>query len=525
MSRRTRNQAPRTASLVLRSASLRVISMLVNLVGTFFLMPFMVWHLGDYWYGMWALIGAVVVQYHILDFGLSQTIVRFVSRFRAENTPERTQEIFSTALAAFSGFGALTFVCIAIAALNLDIWVEDPAQADILAGTVLLVGASLCCAFPTYALEGCFSGAMRQDIPSVLQIFRTLLRLSLTWYFIGQGYSIMALAAISFGSDSLYRLLLVLCIRRTLPEAVFRKHSISWQCMREMMGFGRFVFLTNISRYSIIHSSMLVTGICVGVPAATTYAIALNIIDRLEGIVRMALFMTMPAFSGIAAAGIGPRLLQNRFMMVARIAALGVTLVCGGLMVAGAPFITAWMGPDYLPAYWPLLILSIAWMADLSQVPALQVLTAMGQHRRFAYYDLGVAASSLSLAIMLGPVFGLAGVAGGVALPVLCSALLLKPRFVARALGLSTAYYYGQMARMMLGGLVLQVPVWLVLQTLPPMPLGHLALFGIASYTPVAFLAGTLLLPKSDQAYVLGLLPVRLAGGIKRLLPHLRQPA
>ena len=248
-------------------------------------------------------------------------------------------------------------------------------------------------------------------------------------------------------------------------------------------------------------------------------------IDRLEGIVRMALFMTMPEFSGIAATSTDQRLLQDRFVMVARIAALGVSLVCGGLIVAGAPFITAWMGPAYLPAYWLLLILSVAWMFDLSQIPALQILTALGQHRRFAYYDLAVAASSLSSAIVLGPIYALPGVAFGVALPVTCSALLLKPRFAAKALGLQPAYYYGQIGRMILGCLALQVPVWLLLQSMPTMSMGQLALFGAASYMPVGLIAGTVLLPKSDQQYVLALMPRRLAGGAKRLLPHLRQPA
>jgi hypothetical protein len=108
-----------------------------------------------------------------------------------------------------------------------------------------------------------------------------------------------------------------------------------------VMQRSRYVFLTNIARYSVIHSSMIVVGSLVGVASATTYAIALNIVDRLEGIVRMALFMTMPAFTGIASTETDGALLRTRFLMVARIAALGVSLVCGGLMVAGEPFINA----------------------------------------------------------------------------------------------------------------------------------------------------------------------------------------
>jgi O-antigen/teichoic acid export membrane protein len=182
------------------------------------------------------------------------------------------------------------------------------------------------------------------------------------------------------------------------------------------------------------------------------------------------------------------------------------------------------MGPEYGHAYWPLLILSAAWMADLSQVPAMRVLTALAQHKRYAFYDAAVAASSLALAIILAPIFGIVGVAAGVAAPVAISALFLKPRFVARAIGLPTARYYGQIGKVMGGCLVLQVPVWLMLNHLPPLTLAELAFFGALTYRPVALFAGMVLLPAADQRYVLGLMPSRIARPVRRLVPYLRQP-
>jgi O-antigen/teichoic acid export membrane protein len=235
-----KTKGPRTGTLVLRGASLRFVSMLINLVGTFFLLPFMIHQLGDYWYGTWALIGAVIVQYHILDFGLSQTVVRFIARFRAEKGPEQTTRVYSTALAAFGGFGLATFFLVLAVAGTMDYWVASPADAQTLGWTVLMVGATMCCAFPTYAMEGAFSGAMRQDIPSLLQIMRTVIRLSLTYYFIAQGYSIMALAAVSLGCDTLYRVQLILCLRRVVPEARFDRRTVSFAFFREMLVFGRY---------------------------------------------------------------------------------------------------------------------------------------------------------------------------------------------------------------------------------------------------------------------------------------------
>ena len=515
----------RTGFLVLKGAALRVLSMTVNIVGTFFLLPFMIFHLGDYWYGVWALIGAVIVQYHILDFGISQTVVRFISKHRAERaTPEATA-IFSTALGAFSVFGLLSFIGVCFIAGHAGDWVENPAEGDLLALTILLAGATMCCAFPTYAVEGYYTGAMRQDVLSTLQIIRTVLRLSLTYYFMSEGYSIVALAAISLGCDSLYRIKIALLLRYFVAEAKFDWKSISFACLKSMFRFGRFVFLINIARYSVIHSSMIVTGWMVGVAAATTYAIAINIIDRLEGIVRMALFMTMPAFTGIATEQSQKRLLQDRYLMVSRLVTFGVTTICGGLIVAGQPFVAAWMGPEYLAAYWPLAILAAAWMADLSQVPAMLLLTAVGQHQRFSIFEAGIAASCLVLSIILASLYGLVGVALGVAIPVAFSALVLKPWFAAKALGLPRSRLYQEGGKVWLGCIAMQAPIWLLLQQQSELSLVELAIFGAITYGPTSIVGAAMLLPASDQRYILGLLPARVRAPAKRLLPYLRAPA
>lgn len=516
---------PRAGHLLIRGATLRVASMTINIAGTFMVLPFMIHQLGDYWYGIWALIGAIVVQYHILDFGLSQTVVRFIAKHRGEQAPAEMAAVFSTALAAFGAFGAVTFIGVAGLAATVPAWGFPPAEAEILAAAILMVGATMCCAFPTYAAEGCFTGVLRQDIPSLLQIVRTVLRLSLTYYFIAEGYSIMALAAISLGCDTLYRLQLAWLLPRIVPEARFDRRAISLRRLREMLRFGRFVLLTNVARYSVIHTSMIIAGAFVGVAAATTYAIALNIIERLEGITRMALSMTMPAFSGLMGHGDPPFVLQQRFLMVSRIVGLGISLLCGGLIVAGQPFVTAWMGPDYAAAYWPLLILSIAWMADLAQVPAMQVLTALGQHRQFAMYDLAVAAASAALAMLLSPGFGLPGIAAGVAVPVLVSAILLKPRFAARALHLPARILYRETGRTVGGALLLQVPVAIGLQQMTTPTILELALFGAATYGPIGLIAALTLLPRSDQRYLVGLLPYRTARTIRTCLPYLRETA
>ncbi len=499
--------------------------MLVNVVGTLALLPIMVQSLGDYWFGIWMLIGAIVMQYHAFDFGMSQTVVRFLSKHRADGDEEGACRVFSTTIVAFLALGLLTLLIVAAALVAISVLVDDPIRRDTLLAVVALLGFTASMAFPTYVYEGSIAATLRQDIGSILLLMRASIRIALTYFALRAGYGIVTVALIAVFTDTVYRIALWFLQRRIYPELKFVRSLVSWKYFKEMLKFGRFVFLSNISKFSITHSSVIIVSSLIGVTANATYAIALNVITRLEGLIRLGFFVTMPAFTDIAVRSADHRILRERFFVVTRVVAFGVSLIGGGLIVAGHEFITAWIGPDYTDAYLPLLILMSAWMFDLVQVPALQLMTALGKHKRFAYYDFGIACCSVAAASALAIPYGIVGVAFGVGLPVAVGAVALKSRNVCRELEIPLPYYFGQVGRVMLGSFAFQVPVWFLLQDMPPMNLGELFLFGCITYGAIAVPILLIIMPRSDQIYLAGLLPLRVRRLVWQILPHLRPPA
>ncbi len=512
----------RAGLLVLRGAGMRMFAILVNAIGTLALLPIAVRELGDYWFGILMLVGAVVVQYQVLDFGMSQTVVRFLSKHRADGNDVGVRQVFSTTITAFLALSAVTILIVLGALAYLDATVPDPERRETLLWVVALFGCTAALSFPTFVLEGSLTAAMRQDIASVLQLFRAASRIGLSYWVLLSGFGIIGVAAVAVGTDMVYRVLVWRLVWRVYPQLRFQRDLVSWPYFKEMLSFGRFVFLTNISKFSLMHSSVIVVSSLISVSATTTYAIGLNVIARLENLIRLGFFIAMPAFTNIATQTTGYRFLRERFYTVTRVVTYGVSLIGGGLIFAGYDFIQAWIGPDYRDAYWPLLILMSAWMVELCQIPALQLMTAIGKHRRFAYYDFGVACVSVAGACALAIPYGIIGVAFGVGVPVALSAILLKSRNVCEELGIPLLAYLWQIGRIMGGSLALQVPVWLLLRQFPGMNLLELFAFGCLTYGPLALIVLLMVVPRSDQRYLVELLPARLARRIRRVLPHLR---
>ena len=70
---------------------------LTNVIGLV-LTPFIIKSLGDAEYGLYTLIGSLVAYISILDFGLNNTIVRFVAKYKAQGDVKGEQNFLASSL-------------------------------------------------------------------------------------------------------------------------------------------------------------------------------------------------------------------------------------------------------------------------------------------------------------------------------------------------------------------------------------------------------------------------------------------
>lgn len=90
-------------------AALAMVAFVVEVVSAFFLMPFLIHALGPERYGLWALIGTIIAQFSLLDFGLSATAQRYMAGALAQDDRARAGEIFSAAALLFLIAGGVAF--------------------------------------------------------------------------------------------------------------------------------------------------------------------------------------------------------------------------------------------------------------------------------------------------------------------------------------------------------------------------------------------------------------------------------
>src|SRR6185436_87876 len=160
---------------VLSNSAGKIITLGLNLLLT----PLLVWHLGAGNYGLLTLIGSVATYGSLLDFGMLNTVIKYVAEYRARDDQENASAVIGTALVVYSCTG-LVAVALSVAVAPVIPRLFNIADADRLTATWLVIvsgiglGLSLPCAIVTAVLRA----LQRYDLDNVVSVIGSLLYVS-----------------------------------------------------------------------------------------------------------------------------------------------------------------------------------------------------------------------------------------------------------------------------------------------------------------------------------------------------------
>lgn len=498
-------------SLLLKGSALRMGTLVFNICATFFLMPFLVHNLGDRTYGMWALIGAIVGYYHLIDFGLATATQRYMAVANARRDAEQANRVYSTSLLLFGALGLLALLLAFVVALFSSRMFPDPAEAELFFQVVLIAGADIALSFPFYAVMGALTARLRYDLMSYVNLVRSAVRVGLSFYVIIAGYGLIGLALVQLGCNLAAYGTQYLMMRWAVPGVGFAARLVDRGTARELFHFGKYVFLGNLSSQMQFRAANLIVAPMLGLAAVTQYAIAARLVDYNRELLSRAFRLMGPVFTEYYTRGDMDNL-RAKFLTSTRLTAIAAMWLTGGIVIVGRDFISAWMGPEYVQAYLPLVVLAIGTACGQAQIVTSDLLTAIHRNRVLAISNFAEACTSVLLSIYLSGRYGLIGVALGVAIPVCLNKLLWIPTYACRQIGLSLAAYWLSLLRVAVPMIALQAPAWYIFHTWKFSGLLEIILIAVTYYAAIVPVAFSLILPSGDRDYFYAVLP-----GLRRL--------
>jgi len=402
-----------------------VLVMAVKIALTFIMTPLFVRNLGNYDYGLWEMVGAVLGYMGMLDLGIKPAISVYASRFRAQDDPAKLQAVYASTFIFMVVIGvliAITLVCwglffSASMAPEGEQTVRYTLFMLILAGQMLIV-------FPGYVAESFLEGFQKYYIKNNITIVNSLLGALAFISFATPENSLVLLAAINgIGLGIKYVLFIILLARPTHGAIYFRAGSFSPVLLREMLGFSFKSFIQGLATRMESFTDTLVIGTFLGPALVPFYSIPQSLVRYIQTLGWTLSHAFMPLFSDLAARSRQEEI-QNIYLVASKIV-VGIVLALGtGVILLATPFLAVWIGPEYT-AYSDYIVLLLVTFTVLPLMNPFssRYLTAINRHGIFAKWMPVSAVANLLLSIILVGPYGLIGVAAASLIP----SLFLQP--------------------------------------------------------------------------------------------------
>lgn len=471
---------------LVRGSFMRVLSSVAGAIVGFFMMPFMVSHLGDYWYGLWITIGSLVNSFYLLDFGLTAGVVRFVTAALSKNDTDAANRVISTAFWIFCLVTILVIVitCL-IAGLAIPILgITTDSQVPVL---IIIIGMSLAVGFPFHAMAGIIQARLRYDLLILKQLGLLAVSTGLTVYLLRNGFGLIALAMVGLLLSIFSNVIFFLIARNVFPKLDVAWRHFSRDLVSELFSFSMWVFVTNISDQIRLGIDTLVVAKVQSTVAVTYYSVGYRPSEIANQFLYQTTNVVQPVLIRYHATGDQARLSSSLITMTKIHAVLGA-FVGGMLLLLGEPFIVRWMGDRFANSALVLYLMSVALNIGFIAHPLYDLLYTIRRPRFPAIVSLAEATVNLGLSIWLGYWIGLVGVALGTLIPMAISRIFLIVPYACRHGRLSIARYAACVVRAAAPAALVLVPTAIIAQPLLP---GS----GYGTFTAIVLVAGMIYAP------------------------------
>lgn len=416
----------------------------ITLLLSFFMAPFLVHHLGKSDYGLWAIISSFIGFMGIIDLGINNAIVRYMSKYLTEGDHEKANQTYSASVVIFGLIAGIIMILAAIAAEFFPAIFNAEGSHFFLKAAVLLAGLDFALSLPIIVFQAIAKAKQQFLLLNIVNVANRILRSIAFVLLLLGGYGLLALLVAQLILDVTSGVFLAICIYRNLPGLRFQGIKIDLNSAKELLGYSFFNVFIVISSKLIYQTDVLVIGAFFSAEWVTYYAIGASLINYLQNLMRGLHGVIVPKASRLEASERSEEL-SKLLLTYSRYSILIATPIIFVFIYYGESFIGIWMGQNFGElAGKVLLILAVAKFANIPQLVSNAVLRGIGKLKFLAAVRIGEGVANLGLSLFLVQEYGLVGVAVGTLVPAIISNSVILPVYIRRQFGFSLRDYYWQ---------------------------------------------------------------------------------
>lgn len=450
---------------------LSYISLITNSIIQLVYVPMLLFYLTKEQYGIYQLMGSIVVYLSIMDFGLANTTTRYLSQAYTSKDKEKVQHIINTSHTLYLGISCLlVLVGLFFYKLIDPLYHRSLSVSDLLIAKqiYLMMLFNIAVTIPSHIFTAAINAQERFIFLRGMNVIKVLLQPLLVWGILAWKASVINLVLVQTGLNLLMIVFNYLYCKREF-DLHFSLNFTNTPLIKELTSFSVFVFLHAIMDQVYWRLGPIVLGTFIGPVAVANYAISLQILSFSTGIPATLGSVFLPQLSAIAAHTKDMTLINAIFCKLGRLQFMAIMLLLVGFAFLGKTFIYLWVGKGYEICYWVALLLMAAYVLDVSQNIGIPILQALKKHAFRAYVYIAMAALNTVLCILLAKRYGEIGCALATTVCLLLGSGVAINWYYAR-IGLDVKQFFRNLGYIFMGIIPAIILVWGLFWKFPLQP-------------------------------------------------------
>lgn len=375
--------------------------------------PIMLRILGQAEYGLFSLASSAVSYLSLLSFGFGSTIIRYISKYRAEGDKKSETAAYGFFLALYCCLAILVMICGTIIAFNIEpIFQRGLSNKELekMKILVLIMTFNSALSFPNSVVSSMITAHEKYIFRKLVDMLSTVIAplANLIALYLGFASVGMAMAA-TIIQFLMLPLNIVYCTKRLQIKPVFTKLPVT--LIKEMLGFSVFVFIGSIVDMLFWSTDKVILGMLSGSVAVAVYNVGSTFNNMVMNLSTSISGVLTPRVTGMVIKETKTEELTELFIRVGRLQFVIIALIVSGFTVFGKAFINLWAGVDYADAYWVAILTMFPLCVPLIQNTGLTIITAQNKHQFRSIVYLIIAIINVVSTYLIVPYYGILGAA------------------------------------------------------------------------------------------------------------------
>ncbi|MFS0620668.1 oligosaccharide flippase family protein [Priestia megaterium] len=444
---------------------LSYVSIFVTNITNLILTPFIVRNLGQSEYGLYMLIGAMIGYIAVLDFGLGNTTIRYIAKYRAEEDREGQENFLAITSIIYMIISFIIIIVGVLMFLNLDtifsnsLTTHEIEIAEVMFGILII---NLALTLPMKSFTGIITAYEKFILPRAITIARILVRAMVILILLSLGYKAIAIVLVDAILNILIMIFTLVYVFLTLKVKI-RLHTFSKSLFKEILSYSSLVFVSVVVDQIYWRIGHLVLGVFSSTKVVGIFAIGMTMGQYFIAFSTAISGVFLPKITKMVVNKASGEQLTDLLIKTGRLQFLVLGLVVSGFVLFGDKFIFLWVGAGYESSWIIALIVMIPLTIVLTQTIGISILQAKNMHGFRAITYLCISVINMFISIYLAHIYGAIGVAFGTTLSLILGNIIAMNVYYHYKVGLNIPRFFKELFNGLLIAFILSLSLGLII--------------------------------------------------------------